>query len=352
MPVDLLVIGSGSLAQALCHSLAVCADQPVAVAVLARNRVAVDQLTCLATTRAVAAERPVTFTGSSAELSDGDQLDEILHVTAPRVVVQCASLQSPWEGRSAPSRWTELVAAVGLGVTLPLQARLVVETARAIRRSAPDALLVNACFPDAVNPLLHRLGLPVFCGLGNIATLAASLRAALGCAPGAQLRLLAHHVHLHAPRDPHDEARAWLDDAEVSGVGDLLAAQRRAERASLNQVTGYVAARFLADLLAGRDIATNLPGPSGRPGGYPVRVTGGRLTLDLPPGLTEQDATRFNERAAGADGIRIGPDRVEFVGTAAVPGIVGRLLSEGFIIQDVIAAAEELAELRSRLRLP
>ncbi|MEV5240098.1 hypothetical protein AB0K89_13460 [Streptomyces cinnamoneus] len=43
--------------------------------------------------------------------------------------------------------------------------------------------------------------------------------------------------------------------------------------------------------------------PAGLPGGYPVRIVGGSVGLDLPPGLSEADAIAFNERMAAGDGI-------------------------------------------------
>ncbi|MGA8117161.1 MAG: potassium transporter TrkA [Actinocatenispora sp.] len=350
MAADLLVIGSGSLARALCNSLAVTADTSVTVTVLGRDAARTGQVAYIANARSALARRDVDFRARTGELADGACLDRAIHDLSPRVVVQCASLHSPWEGRATPSPWTALVAAAGFGITLPLQARLAVATGESLRRTGSDARFVNACFPDAVNPVLHRLGLPVFCGIGNVATLAGSLQSALGV-PAERLRVLAHHVHLHAPRRPEDEVRAWLDDVPVPGVGTLLAAQRAADRVELNQVTGLAGARLVADLLSGAEIVASLPGPLGRPGGYPVRITRDRLDLDLPTGLTEEEATAFNEHAGESDGIRIGPDRVCPTAAAAhqltaqAPELV-----DGFAIQDVIAAAARLDGTRSRLR--
>jgi hypothetical protein len=348
MSADLLVIGTGSLARAVCHAIAGAADQPLTVAVAGRDRAKADEAAYLAGTRAAVAGRPVRFTSHRAELSDGEQLDELLASTAPRLVLQCASPHSPWEGRAAPSAWTQFVARAGFGVTLPLQARFPVATAEALRRSGSAAPLVNACFPDAVNPVLAGLGLPVLCGVGNVQTLAASLRHALG--PG-DLRVLAHHAHLHAPADPADEARAWLDGVPVPEVGKLLAPQRAANRYELNQVTGFVAAGLLLALLAGRDVAANLPGPLGLPGGYPVRISAGHLKLDLPPGVDEAAAVAFNLGAAAHDGIDHASGSVRFApATAARLAAEVPELADGFTFADVVVAADRLLAARERLR--
>jgi hypothetical protein len=348
---DLLIVGSGSLARAVCDSVAVFGDTGVTVHVIAGDLAKAEEIAQLAAARVALARRAVTFRASRADLADGGQLAEVLWAVDPRIVVQCASLHSPYEGQVARSAWTDLVARAGFGITAPLQARLVLETARAIDRSRSRPLLINACFPDVVNPMLDRLGLPVLCGLGNVATLSAALAAGLGVAGAARLRVLGHHVHLHAPEEPADEALAWVDDLPVTDVGKLLAGLRAADRAHRNDVAGFAAGPLLADLLAGRPVTANLPGPLGLPGGYPVLIEAGRAALDLPPGLTEAEAVAFNERAGLRDGIRIEADSVRYPAAAArelnryAPELAG-----GFALRDVVTATERLVELRDRLR--
>jgi hypothetical protein len=330
---DLLVLGSGSLARALCTGVATVAESETTITVLARDEAAATQAAYLASVRASQTGRPVQITGRAGDLTDQERLAEA--VAGARVVVQCASLYSPWN--AAPGL-KALVAEAGFGVTLPLQARLAIETATAIQRCGGDALMVNACYPDAVNPLLARLGLPVFCGLGNVETLAAGLRTRL---PDGRLAMLAHHNHLHRPERPDDEALAWLDGVAVAEVGKLLAEQRRTDRRLLNQATGFAAAQLLSAVLAGKETASNVPGPQGRPGGYPVRVTGRAIALDLPPGVDETTAIAWNERAAAREGIAIGADRVRFTGAAA-QAMTAYGLGGGFAVEDVRAVAHRL----------
>ncbi len=356
---DLLVVGTGSLARAVCDSYAVCADVPGSVTVVGRDPAAAQELALLAAARTAIAGGPVAWHGRRADLGDATQLAELIGGTDPDIVVQCASLQSPWESRTEPSPWTALVARAGLGVTLPLQARLAAVTATAIGLAGGRARFINACFPDGVNPALVAAGVPVWCGIGNVATLAAGLAAALRgqrrgvrpAAPGARLRVLAHHVHLHPPDRAEDELSAWLDDAPVADVGRLLAGHRRADRERLNAVTGFAAARLLADLLAGREVATSLPGPLGLPGGYPVRIRAGVLALDLPTGLTRDQAVAVNRRAGERDGIRLADGYLRFPDSAAAE--LGRYapdLAAGVPLDRLADAADQLVELRSQLR--
>ncbi|MEV0001797.1 potassium transporter TrkA [Micromonospora sp. NPDC050980] len=348
----LVVLGSGLLARALCHSLAVVVDRPVTVTVLARDVARAAEVADVSAVRAALGGNPVRFAAEALDVADEAALAAVLHRLDPAWVVQCASYQSPWERLTAPSEWTRLLTAAGFGVTAPLQAGLAVRTAAALRRAGSSARLLNACFPDAVNPLLTALGLPVTAGLGNVALVTASLRQALGLRPDDRLRVLAHHVHLHAPRHPADEALAWVDDRQVTGVTEALTRQRRTGRPELNAITGHTAALLLRDLIAGRTVAANLPGPAGLPGGYPVRLDPtGAVTLDLPAGWDRDAAVDWNDRAGRRDGFRLADGRVRF--SDAARAALAPWLPEyaaGFPVADLPGVTARLLALREDLR--
>ncbi|MFC9236395.1 hypothetical protein ACFTZK_08070 [Streptomyces decoyicus] len=352
-PTGIAVVGGGSLARSICYSLAVATDPPPgAVTVLARSDQNAAEIACIANARAVTSASPSRFTSGALDASDHEAVADELARLRPGVVINCASLQSPWESTRAPTAWTELLAAGGFGIGLPLHAVLAREVARGIRDSGIPALFVNACYPDAVNPLLHAEGLPVFCGVGNSATLSASLHAAVRPRAGERLRVLAHHAHLHAPAHPSDEARIWLGDRPVAGVGELLAGHRACSREELNAVTGHTAAVLAARLAAGAEVHASLPGPLGLPGGYPVRIHDGRITLDLPDGLTTEDAVAWQMRMAEHDGVVVTPTGDVHFGEQA-----GRLLSarladtpQIYGAQDMEPLAQQLLCLRDKLR--
>jgi hypothetical protein len=323
---DIVVVGGGSLARSICYSLAVAADPPPGtVTVLARNEAAAQEIACIANARAAASSRTTRFRATALDASDRDRTAWLLQRIAPRVVVNCASVQSPWEAAHAPSGWTRLLAEAGFGRALPLHAVLAREVACAIQNAGVPAVFVNACYPDAVNPVLHAEGIPVACGVGNVATLAAALHAVLRPRPGVRLRVLAHHSHLHAPADPRDELRAWLDDQPVQDVGRLLVAHRACGREELNAVTGHTAALFLARLAAGAETYADLPGPLGLPGGYPVRIRDQQITLDLPHGITRKEAIAWQQRMAELDGVVVTPSAGIRFGRRAASALAAHL---------------------------
>jgi hypothetical protein len=344
---SLVVFGTGSLAHATCDALATVSPEPINVAVVGRNRGKADAVCYLAGTRSALSGTGVTF---HPVVADSDaRLADVLAGARPAGVFVCASHQSPWERVTAPSAWTDLLARAGFGLALPLHADLAARAGRLIATHAPGAWLVNACFPDAVNPVLAALDIPVLCGIGNVGVLAASLQAALGLPDQSRLRLLAHHVHLHPPHDAADEARAWLDGAPLPDVTSLLAAQRATDRTLLNRVTGLTAALVLSTLLTGAATDTHAPGPNGLPGGYPVRLAAGRVSLRLPAGVDETEAVRFNMVAARRDGVRVEDGKVHFepAVVSALPQAAGL---DSFGVAELTGVCRELLALRAELR--
>lgn len=345
------VVGSGHLAASICRSLAVFAPPhtggaaPIRVTVSARNLAAVDTIVRDCRVRAAIAGAAVTFTG---ELLGEDFTTPVR--LRPDLLVCCASVQSPYEKTHRPSAWTRLIGQAGFGVTLPLQAVLAVRLARAVAARSPRTTLVNGCFPDAVNPLLAALGLPVLCGIGNVATLAACLQAALGLPDQRALAVLGHHAQLDAPSGPDPEVRAWYAGVPVPGMTALLADGRRLPRPDLNALAGLAAARLLVSLLSGAELHTSVPGPLGLPGGYPVRLSGGALTLDLP-GLTLPEAVAWNHHAGRRDGIEIDGGRVRHLppaDAALAPHLPE--FAQGWDATAYDEVQERFRDLRRRLR--
>jgi len=247
---------------------------------------------------------------------------ELLTGTKPDLVVQCAALRSPWAlaGRDDPA--ARAITAAGLGLRLPYQLPVVLSVMRAAKDAGYAGPLANLSFPDVTGPILRRLGLAPTVGLGNAGMILRRVRAALrAAAPQADLplvRVLGHHSQVTAvmeargPADPGERCRVYL--GEDGHRDDALAYQAAALAPGLryNAVTAAAAIPVLEALLPGSaPLRWSTAAPGGLAGGYPVLIADGRVTLDLPPGLTQEDAVAFNERMARRDGI----DRIDHDGT-------------------------------------
>jgi hypothetical protein len=349
---DVLILGSGSLAKSICYSLAATGRTDSTVSVVSRSASNAAEVCYVANVRAVLSGTRLRFQQRLVRRYTVDSISAILRKTRPSVLLNCTSYQSPWESTRAPSAWTTLISRVGFGITLPFQSAVAVEAALAIVQVDSAALLINACYPDAVNPLLRALGLPIFCGVGNVTLLAGSIRHALELRPADRLRVLAHHRHLRAPSLPANEALAWYDGRQVSNVSELLIRQRGTARAELNAIHGHAAAQLLGGLLEGTEIHDNLPGPLGLPGGYPVRIVGRRIELDLPPSISVAEAMDANRGWSEEDGVYVSADGgVYFTGDGlpeVEPGLP-ELLSSCHV-SEVPKIRSLLTKLRSTLR--
>jgi hypothetical protein len=300
--------------------------------------------------KAASIQSPVTFDSVQFE-AESDDAGRLLSSIQPDVVVNCASYYSPWEDIHQPSLWTQLLRSAGFGFTLSLQSAFAIKFAKAVAGHSRAVLFINGCYPDAVNPLLRALDLPVFCGVGNIALLATTLRSSLGLMAQQRLQVMAHHLHLYTPKPGVDEAKAWVDGKPCENVSSLLTSQRASTGLEVNKVIGCTAAVLLRDILNGRDVETHVPGPFGLPGGYPVRVAGAHMELNLPDGLSEAGAISWNEKIAIADGVKILPDGYVEFGEKPRHALRQYLpqISDGFRASEVEKVTQSMLELRARL---
>jgi hypothetical protein len=249
-----------------------------------------------------------------ADAARQDAVAELLARTRPDLVVQCAALRSPWALASRQDPAARAVVAAGLGLRLPYQLPVILSVMRAARDAGYAGPIANLAFPDVTGPILRHLGLAPALGLGNAGMILRRVRAAVRAAePEADLpliRVLAHHSQVNAsmqaqqPVDPDARCRIYL--GEDGRRDDELAFRVPALAPGLryNAVTAAAALPVLQALLPGSaSLRWSTPAPGGLPGGYPVVIADGAVTLDLPPGLTKQDAIAFNDRMAHQDGI-------------------------------------------------
>jgi hypothetical protein len=252
---------------------------------------------------------------------DQDAVAELLARLRPELVVQCASLQSPWAltGRDSPA--VRGIAAGGLALRLPYQLPVVLSVMRAARAAGYDGPIANVSFPDVTGPILRQLDLAPALGLGNVSMLTLRVRAALRAqAPGEELpliRVIGHHSQLpgvmqaHEPA-PDERCRVYLGERGERRDELAYQAPAMAPGPRYNVVTVASGVPVLEALLPGATaLRTSVPAPGGLAGGYPVRIAEQAVSLDLPPGASLGDAVAFNERMARDDGI----ERVDADGT-------------------------------------
>jgi hypothetical protein len=351
---DILIFGTGNFAGRIALDLAATASEPVTVALAGRNSARLDWLRTAGNARAAMFDRPARFVAHRVDLSVPDAAAETIATLAPKVVVQAASFQSGSVISNQGNAWTRLVAEGGLSATAVLQAPLSVAVARAVKAVRPDAHFINCCFADVVNPLIKALDLPISCGVGNIAILANAFCGALGLGPG-RLKMLAHYQNLAPWRGPVEARggaapRVFIDGKEIEDVYQRFADVRLTREPAI-EISGASGVPLMLAMAAGRDWTGHVPGPQGLPGGYPVRLTAGEITLDLPKPLTQYDAVLWNLSFEYESGLILSSD-----GHATYTGILrDRLaafspeLAAGFHVGNLDDVSHAMNALRARL---
>jgi hypothetical protein len=320
---DILILGTGPFAQRVACDLAATATEPTRVAVAGRNAFRLAWILTAARARAEMFARPVAIEGHEIDLGGSGQVAEMLASLRAAVIVQAASLQPASVISGAANRWTRLVAEGGLSATAVFQAVLTSRVARALAQVSPLSRLINCCFPDVANGIVAAMGLPVDCGIGNIAILAHAFAGMLEDEPRPKLQMLCHYQNIAAWRRAPAQrsvarsgpsARVWLDGAEVADVYARFAGVQLTPEPVID-ISGASGVTLMLAMAHGRDWSGHAPGPMGLPGGYAIAWQGGRIGLDLPKGIDREAAIAWNVRFEAENGLLVGPDgRARYTG--------------------------------------
>jgi len=345
---DLVIVGSGSLAEKVVQSFSQLELGRLRVAIIGRSKAKVAQTALVANARAAILGVSTTVSPLETAQFDPRALTNAFRLLKPKVIFHAASLQSPWESGQGESAWTRLIAAAGFGITLPLQLALIAEVSRAAADT--NAAVVNASYPDCVNVVLDRLGFRVTCGIGNSAIVEAFCRSRREVANG-DVRVVGHHGHLAAwlKGTPSSTCpRIWVKGREVQEL--RLSPKLGAISEDLNDVTASTAVSTIRALLTGETLKVSLPGVPGFPGGYPFTLKNHRFVLRLPQGIDLPKARVHNKTGEFSDGLDIG-EGVHFTERASEAlASVGFEYAQGFDFDEWSSARDAMLRLRERLR--
>ncbi|WP_206030215.1 hypothetical protein [Roseomonas sp. AR75] len=353
---DILLCGTGSFAARILFDLAATAPRPVSVALAGRNAARLAWMRTAALARAAMFGRRVAVTLRDLDLERSEQAAALVATLRPKVVLQAASAQAGGVIAGRANRWGTLVAAAGLSLTAVFQARLSVLASRAVAARSPESLFINCCYPDVANGIIAALGLPITCGIGNVAILANAFGGMLG-EDARDLRVLAQYRTIAPFRLPPDQRagvapppRVWLGTSELQDVAARFADVQLTPEPVID-ISGAAAVPLLHAIAGGTSWRGHVPGPHGLPGGYPVAFEHGALRLDLPPGLTETEAIAWNDAFERRSGLVIENGTARYTGTVEqVLRSVSPDLAGGFAVRDLDEAYAAMQALRARLQ--
>lgn len=255
------------------------------------------------------------------DLFDVDRTAQALHEIQPDIIFNCSSLQSWRRITELPKPLFEELDQAQFGPWLPMHLATMHHLMQAVRQANCGAIVVNSAFPDAVNPVLHQVGLSPHIGIGNVANLIPATRCAVAdqiAAPLAdvQVKLITQHYFSHfvprggLPDTAHFHLQCQVVGQDISNDIDpavifdhVRGGYRRLGGIDGQFLTAASAVQVLAHLFSPIPFYTHAPGPLGLPGGYPVRLQEGVIQLDLPESVSEAQAVEINRLCQIQDGI-------------------------------------------------
>ena len=362
MGKKVLIIGLGDLGQRLAFGVAGLSE--VGELVLAGRPS--EGASALATLVAACGRSRVRFTPLDALCRSA--VERLIRHERPSMLVQCASLLSPWFIAGGQTAVCQAVVKAGFGAQLSAQLPIVTRLMEAVHEIGYQGPVVNCSYPDVTHPVLASRGLAPTVGIGNARMIQALVAAALregATVPGVSaparkrplVRVVGHHAHVTStilrlrPEEAFARPQVYICERGLPAHDLAYAGSPLRSDPGLNAMPAATALPiFRALLRSNAPCRVSVPGPLGLPGGYPVVIEGARLRLDLPDGIGFDAAVNFNRRSARFDGIEEVTEDGTVVYTEAAKSAVKRVapaLCEPLNPQE---AEERFAYLRRRLR--
>lgn len=367
----ILIIGSGYLSTMVSEMLA-WRNFPCQITIAARNEKAADELVNLIKFTSENVGHTFNISARKIDLDAVDEMAEIIADVDPDLIFNTASVQSYWVVSELPKDISRVMWTAGIGPWTACHAYPALQLMKAVKQSGVKTTVVNAAFPDAVNPLLDGIGLAPDIGIGNVSNICQPIREAAAQMLGAQIssisiNLVAHHYvgntipsegnakgapyHLSIKNDGEEVCQKTLPhDRLFEYIKDRLKRKRGKDGMF---VTASSAVRIIEGFFKDKIIAAHAPGVKGLVGGYPVSIGKRAFDIALNGGLSLSDAIAINEKGQRYDGIEAisnGYIKIKQEASDIMNAMMG-FRQDGYHISDVGEVSAELVQRFQELRL-
>jgi hypothetical protein len=318
-----LIVGTGNLGGWVLELLARVDGVDAVVTMSRRPDPEVSRMTLAAVGSTLQGHSKV-FDHLVKDLNDVDGTASLLDRVKPDLIVNTSTVKSPRalaQAELAPSIRAK-VERTRFGMWLPWQLLPATRLVEAIQKTGQDRPVINAAFPDVVNPALwRRFGWGPIVGAGNIEILVASITRLIAAdnhlpVEDVDVSVVGSHALFVSGARPEIP---WYFDASVRGTditnaydfGELL--QRAGTEAWRHvKVSSAFAASIVKNitgLLSQKPTRSTVTAPNGLPGGYPAALSTVGIELTLPEALSLEDAIAINVLGNRFDGVdEIGAD--------------------------------------------
>ena len=256
------------------------------------------------------------------DLMNIEQTAEILKEVNPDVILSAVSAVTPYPGSVVSQDIEDMIEDAGTGPFVPAQLLLIYKLIQAIDMAGINPYLVNCSSGDSVHPILKRVGARTpDLGIGNIDNLVPIVRMQVAQKMNISMKdvlvyLVSHHFNnVWCSRQRPGGMCPYLLKIFVGGKDVtkqfntdelMLGTSKTKNRLGGNDgasLTASSAVKHALAFLNKTDLFTHAPGPNAYIGGYPVRIKNNKVKIELPEGITLEEAVKVNEEGQYRDGI-------------------------------------------------
>ena len=263
----------------------------------------------------------------------------LLNKYKPDLICNTTTLQSWWVVTTLPKKIYEEIEKAHFGPWVSMHLTLAKKLMQAVKEAGIKPLVINASFPDTVNPALGKIGLAPTVGLGNVDDAVPVIRLAMSKKLGIPIRNIqvfacgAHYWNFVTVRfgdvcgSPY-YLKILAEGNDVTkefSFKDLLL-YPRAGGAQVSPVVASSGVKAITSMINDTRAIVNLPGPNGLPGGYPTRVSAKGVEIALPDDITLEKAIEINEGSNRCDGIEKIDDNGDITFTDETTEVMKRML--------------------------
>jgi hypothetical protein len=258
---------------------------------------------------------------------DVDKTASLLREIQPTMIYNSMTLQSWWVITQLPPEVYKQIDEARYAPWYPMHFFPMYKLMQAVKKSGIKTHVVNAAFPDLVNPALAKIGLAPTVGIGNIDNLLARFKMVAARMYHVPLRSVT--IYLVAPhffsyfvtRYGHDGGapyyiKVMIDDRDITAqinrkefLANVIPLAKGPGGIHAHPVVASSACKIILGMLYDTNELGHAPGPNGLPGGYPVKLSAKGVEVFVPEGLTLAEAIRINNESQVFDGVEsIGED--------------------------------------------
>ena len=256
-----------------------------------------------------------TIKFEKCDVTNIDATAELLKKYNPDMIYSGMTLAGWLEMRPAMSALGPKWWRANAGLTTPLQLFLVSKLMKARKKAGITAPVLNNSAPDMVNVVLWRNGLGPLIGGGNADLVVGGIRRKISLSENVPIRdIIVYFVAYHAvvPQGAYVKGskieapyilKIMVGDKDISRKFDtdtlildqLLMSSLPSQTSHINHpVVAASSVKNIKAYINDTNELTCAPGPNGLPGGYPVRIGAKGVTVELPEGVTLEQAIKVN----------------------------------------------------------